>query len=380
MLRKLTFAALVLVVAATTRVSEAQITLEALTSFSGDGWLSPTEAGGTLAVANQVRSMGWDPSTSTLLIPSGANTVQRINATTGALQGATFTNTGVTGGAVGINTVAATSDGVIYASNLTTNTGASPFKVYRWTSDSSPPTVAYSGDAGLPNVRVGDNIAITGSDSSGSLGFGYGSGVTSGAFTGVASNGFATVTTGASGTATGVQPITATSPLTAPATGQFRLGMAFVSPTSVIGTQNSAILANATFSGSTGTLASSVTLPNGGSQRGVGYGEAYGVPLLATIDSVSNTVRLYNATDLAAPVQLASLNLTTGTPVSNGNGTAQVVFGTLNSQPVLYALNSNNGIQAFQVVPEPGSIAMVVAAAGLGVAGLRRRGLIGRRS
>lgn len=220
MARKILIAALVLLVAATTRVSQAQLTLQAFTSFGGDGWLSPTEAGGTLAVTNQVRAMGFDPSTSTLLIPSGGNTVQRINATTGAYQGATFVNTGVTGGAVGINTVAATSDGVIYASNLTTDTATSAFKVYRWTSDTTAPTVSYTGNSGVGGVRAGDDIAITGPDASGLLGFGYSG-----------NNGFATVTTGASGTATGVQFASPSSP----AAGQFRLGMAFVSPTSVIG-------------------------------------------------------------------------------------------------------------------------------------------------
>jgi hypothetical protein len=366
MLRKLALCAMVVVVAATTRVSEAQITLQALTSFSGDGWLSPTEAGGTLAVNNQVRSLAFDPSTSTVLIPSGGNTIQRINATTGALQGSTFNNTGVGGGSgATLNTVAATSDGIIYASNLTINSSTSVFKVYRWTADNVAPTVSYSGDGGLSGARIGDDIAIIGADSGGLLGFGYGS----------TSNGFGIITTGATGTATGVAFPT----LTTPATGAFRLGMAFVTTSSVIGTQNSALLPNATFTGSTATLISNPTLTNAGSQRGVGYGSAYGTPLLATIDSGNNAVRLYDATNLAAPVLLSNLNLTTGTPVSNGNGTAQVVFGTLNSQPVLYALNSNNGIQAFQIVPEPGSIAMVVAAAGLGFASLRRRGLLGRR-
>jgi len=149
--------------------------------------------------------------------------------------------------------------------------------------------------------------------------------------------------------------------------------MAFVTGTSVIGTQNSALLPYATFSGSNATLVSNNALPNGGSQRGVGYGSAYGTPLLATIDTVSNTVRLYDATNLAAPVQLSTLNLTTGT-VSNGNATAQVLFGSLGGQPVLYALNSNNGIQAFQIVPEPSTTVLVAGStAGLAAMMLRRR-------
>lgn len=337
-------------------VAQAAITLQPMSTFGGgDGWQSPTEAGGTLATANQVRSLGFDPSTSTLLIPSGANTIQRINATTGAYQGATFNNGGVSGGTIALNTVAATSDGVIYGSNLTTNSTNSAFKIYRWTADGVAPTVSYTGNAGLGGVRVGDDIAVIGADASGLLGFGFGN----------PSNGFATVTTGVAGAATGVAPITATLPLVAPAIGQFRLGMAFVSPSSVIGTQNSAILAKASFTGSTGTLDSSLTLPNGGSQRGVGYAVVGGTPLLATIDTGNSAVRLYDATNLASPVLLDTKNLVGLSHVANGNGTAQVVFGTLNGQAVLYALNSNNGIQAFNVVPEPGAglLALVAGAA-----------------
>jgi len=343
----------------TGRAHAVTITMQALTSFSGDGWLSPTEAGGTLAVNNQVRSLAFDPSTGTLVMPSSANTLQRINATTGSVAASTFTNTGVTGGTIQVNTVAVTSDGVVYASNLTTHSTSSPFKVYRWTTDNVAPTVSYTGNGGVAGVRLGDDIAVFGADSGGQLGFGYGT----------TQNGFGIITTGTAGSATGVIFPTTSNP----AVGAFRLGMAFVTGTSVIGTQNSALLPYATFSGSNATLVSNNALPNGGSQRGVGYGSAYGTPLLATIDTVSNTVRLYDATNLAAPVQLSTLNLTTGTR-SNGNATAQVLFGSLGGQPVLYALNSNNGIQAFQIVPEPSTTVLVAGStAGLAAMMLRRR-------
>ena len=344
----------------TGRAHAVTITMQALTSFGGgDGWLSPTEAGAPLSTSNQVRSMAFDPSTSTLLIPSGANTIRRINTTSGSYQGAAFTNTGVSGGTIQINTVAATSDGVIYASNLTTNSTNDAFKVYRWTADNVAPTVSYTGNGGVAGVRIGDDIAVLGADSGGKLGFGYGT----------TSNGFGIITTGSAGSATGV---TFASPTT-PAVGAFRLGMAFVSGSSVIGTQNSALLPYATFSGASATLVSNPTLPNGGSQRGVGYGFAYGTPLLATIDTVSNVVRLYDATNLGAPTQLSALTLTTST-VSNVNGSAQVLFGSLSGQPVLYALNTNNGIQALQIVPEPSTTVLVAGStAGLAAMMLRRR-------
>jgi len=355
------------------RAHAVTISMQALTSFGSSGWLAPAAFPTTTGTGDRIRSIAFNPVSGNLLYASGTS-VYSMSSTSGS-NFTELSNSGVSGGSASggitrvLNTVAVTSDGIIYGGNLSTNTGNVPFKVYRWASAASTPTVSYTGNAGLANIRVGDDIAVNGTDTNGLLGFGYGSGVTSGTFTGVNSNGFATVTTGGTGTATGVTPISG-SP--APANGQFRLGMAFVNSTSVIGTQNSAILASATFSGATGVLVSSTTLPNGGSQRGVGYGTAYGVPLLATIDTGNNAVRLYNATNLASPTLLSTLNLTTGTN-SNTNGTAQVVFGSLSGQPVLYALNSNNGIQAFQIVPEP-STTLAAGVCTVGLAGLMLRG------
>ena len=101
--------------------------------------------------------------------------------------------------------------------------------------------------------------------------------------------------------------------------------------------------------------------------------------LLATVQTNSNLVRLYNANDLNSLTLTSSLNLTSAF-VGNTNGTGDLTFGTLPDGSLrLYALNTNNGIQAFNVtaVPEPSSIALAT----LGVVGIvaRRRQLANRK-
>ena len=55
------------------------------------------------------------------------------------------------------------------------------------------------------------------------------------------------------------------------------------------------------------------------------------------------------------PVLLDTKNLTTAF-VANGNGTGDLKFGN----GMLYVLNTNNGIQAFNVVPEPGAFLLLL--------------------
>jgi hypothetical protein len=49
-----------------------------------------------------------------------------------------------------------------------------------------------------------------------------------------------------------------------------------------------------------------------------------------------------------------------------------IAFGTVDGNPVLYAMNTHNGIQAFQIVPEPTTTGVALAC-GAGLAALMRR-------
>jgi hypothetical protein len=100
-----------------------------------------------------------------------------------------------------------------------------------------------------------------------------------------------------------------------------------------------------------------------------------GINLFATVDTGTNQVRLYDLTNPTAPVFLTLGNNTTGTPVANANFAGDVRFGEIvGNTATLYALNTNNGIQAFTitVVPEPSTVSLLGFAAG-GLAFRRRR-------
>ena len=144
-----------LIVAATAAVSaNAAITVSPLTTFGGDGWLSPAEYARLGAgTARTARGLAYNPVTKNLVLASrttGLTGVAVLNSTTGA-ESHVLDITGVTGGTFNINMVGAGEDGAIYLANLATTSGTSPnfvtqpFKVYRWASDAPAvaPTLAF---------------------------------------------------------------------------------------------------------------------------------------------------------------------------------------------------------------------------------------------
>ena len=91
-----------------------------------------------------------------------------------------------------------------------------------------------------------------------------------------------------------------------------------------------------------------------------------GVPLLAVQSIGDAHVSLYDMTDPTAPIYLASGNNTTGALAANGNGTGQLAWNVTGpTTATLYAMSTNQGIQAFTVtVPEPTAVAGMIVAAG----------------
>lgn len=348
--------------------ARAQISMQALTTFGSSGWLAPASfaTGGT---GDVIRDLAFNPVTGDLLVATNTTAIS-VNAITGTFGTALLTGGTITGGARVFNTVAVTSDGVIYGGNLTTNSTTSPFKVYRWANQSATPTVHYSGNAGLAGARVGDDLDAFGADGSGFLAAGFGA---TPAVTG--NNSFTTVTTGSSGGSA------AAVAYTGGAAGDFRLGITIADANTVLGTQSQTVR-QVSFLGTSGTLDFSTVL-NVPTERGLLYFTAYGTPLLATQEwgtgATTNTVRLYNATNLLTSGSVSfiqSINLTTSTN-ANGNAVGGMAFGTVNGTPTIYALSTNNGIQAFQIVPEPSTTVLVAGCtAGLAALMLRRRGRI----
>jgi hypothetical protein len=254
---------------------------------------------------------------------------------------------------------------VIYVANLTTQSTTSPFRIYSWATEGSVPVTAYSGDAGLAGSREGDDLAVTGSGSSTLIAAGYNS---TPAVAG--NNGYSIINpTASTGTAVGFVG-------TPPNAGDMRLGITFVDSSHVLGTAGSSLYRYTSFAGASGTLIASPAIPDPAgatADRLLAYKVVNGTALLAVQSIGDSHVSVYDVTNPAAPVYLASGNNTSGTLTANGNGTGQVAWGDVYNGDFinLYGMSSNQGIQAFQIeVPEPGM---------LGLAGFALLAMIRRR-
>jgi hypothetical protein len=340
-------------------------TLSALSSFGGgDGWLAPADAT-HLQGASVQRGLSYNATNNHLYVVdrNGGNFIRILDGTTGALLGS-LDMTGVTGGTFAINMIDVDEAGVIYACNLNGDSDVSVLKVYRWATEASAPTVAYdsvaSPIANGADIRVGDDFAVIGSGASTRM-------VTGGNIATAAGNpgdnAFVLLTT-ADGLAYAgaVQDFVGTEP----ANGALRLGIDFVDADTVIGRQASGtdgIVAD--FAGNVATQVALANLTN--SNESILAIDRVN-KLMATAQINTSDVRLYSIADPDNPVLMDTKNLTTAF-VANGNGTGDLKFGN----GKLYVLNTNNGIQAFTVVPEPAGAALAaVCVAGLAGFGRRR--------
>ncbi len=355
----------------------AQVTMTPYLSWGGgDGWLAPGEGGTAyLGTANNERGLaagnGHVYLVSHASVGGTTANIRILNGTTGADLGG-LNNTGISGGTFLVNNIAVGGDGAIYVANLTTQSTTSPYKVYRWATEGSAPTVAYTGNGGLAGSRLGDDLAGIGSGSSTLLVAGYNS---SPAVAG--NNGYAIIDpTAGTATAVGFSG-------TPPNAGDFRLGITFVDSSHVLGTAGSSLYRNTSFSGSSGTLLNSPAIPDPSgatADRLLGYTFFDGKAILAVQSIGDSHVSIYDVSDPSTPVWMASGNNTSGTLTANGNGTGELAWGaaTVNGDgsmsEILYAMSSNQGIQAFVVtVPEPGAAALLLL--GLGAFALRRKSI-----
>lgn len=329
--------------------------LSPLSGFRGsDGWFSPGEGGYTfLGTANLERGLAYNPGTGHLLLTSrnGGSFVRVLDAATGAEVGS-MDMTGVTGGTFAVNMIDVAADGAIYAGNLST-TAAMNFKVYRWANEGAVPTVAYDGLTGLG--RTGDSFAVTGSGAS--------TRIASAGTNGTSASNFAALTTadGSSFTSAALLSIAGTST----GTNDYRLGMTFKDADTIIGSQGT----NARITTFSGTLLDSIPLPL--NARPLDFAVVGGVPVIATVDSATSLVSVYDISIPSAPVLLNSGTNTSGLLTTNVNGVGSVQWGPVTgNSATLYAMATNQGIQAFTfTIPEPATAGL----AALGLVALWRR-------
>ena len=343
-----TLATLLHIAAAATLAANAsaQVTLTPVTGFGTNGWLAP---GSTpfLGTTNNERGLAYNPVTGNLLLVSrsGGNNVRILDSATGADLGGLNT-AGVSGGAIVINMVAVADDGSIYVDNLTNAVGVN-FKIYRWndeaTGATTPPLVVYSGIPGP--LRVGDAFAVFGGSGVTPLQFAAaGSGVVNQTNTTIGSN-FVVGPLDFSNNSITYSQIAGTA---ATGNNDYRLAMTWVDGDTVIGSQGTNARVT-TFDPVTQTAVLDATVPVGGAaRRAMDYAVIGGVPMLAVIDTNNSAVTVLNVTDPGNPILMASATTTTGALAANVNGAGSVAWGAITGTTArLYAMSSNQGIQAF---------------------------------
>ncbi len=343
--------------------------LEPLAGFGTNGWLAPGDIP-QLTTDNNQRGLGVNPVTGNLVLPSRSGTLGNnayvLSGTTGAVNGTLTPPTGgYAGGFFVINGAGVGSDGAVYVANLTIST-TNPFKVYSWASDAdftTPATVAFDSNPSVVN-RIGDVFAVYGSGTGAKW-------AAAGSNTAAGTNSAFTI-----GTVDGSNTQTTYSAIPGTATGSngYRSGLSFIDSDSLVGTQGTTLYTT-DFDGSTATVQAGTI---GVAQRPVAYLNHNGTPWVATIDTNSSNVSIYNVTDPLNPVLYATANNTTGTLASNGNAVGGIGWGPAiapgSDSYTLYAMSTNQGIQGFvATVPEPTSWAILAGAGGLLGLAMRRR-------
>ena len=356
-------------------------TLTALTTFGSNGWLAPG-SNPYVTTDNSQRGLGWNPVTKNIVLPSrsGGNFVAIINGSTGIVSG-TLDTTGVSGGTLAMMGAGVSDDGEIYVPNLQSGSSAlSPFKIYKWTgeNDTAAPTTAFS--MVLPQTtsgafRYADAFAVYGSGTS--LKFAA-AGSTTGTTGGLPNNGnFMLGSLDGSNTNTIYRNI----PNTLTASNDYRLGITFVDADTIIGNQGTSakitdFVAATTLSNTGAIVTGSIAM--GAADRPLDYTVINGQALLAVVNTNSSLISIYDITNPAAAALLTTGSTVSGSLIANTNATGGLQWGEMLSptSQVLYAMSSNQGVQAmvFQAVPEPSTYAMMGGAfAVIGVIASRKR-------
>lgn len=345
----------------------AQPVLEPLWNIAPGTTLAPgVTLGG--AGSNTERGLAYNPFTGHVLVVSRNESPKVIvlDATTGGYVG-TMDLTGVSGGTFPINMIDVAENGQIYAANLTTSSSSSPFKVYQWASEAAAPRLVYEGDPAGGTYRFGDTFRVR--SSSAMIQVIAGAGGTAGNVDNILAH-LASYDNGDTFAPEDVKGIV----ISGIGDGDMRLGLSFGSGFWIYADQNNTLrrINYDPFAG-TGSLAETYTLTSGAGTTGPNAFDPVN-NLLATLTFRSSAgeqrVNLYDASLFADggtfdPIDFEPLP----TQNANANGVGNLDFSPDGS--LLFVVSPNNGIMAFQVIPEPAPLALL----GLGALALwlRRR-------
>lgn len=356
-----------LALGAFTSAAQAQWTLESLWT------LSPDDAG-FLTTDHTQRGMAYNPVSGNLLLVdrSAGLQVVSINAATGTQLG-TLDITGISGGTFPLNKIGVGADGSIYAGNLTVDALASgnEYRLYRWENEAAAPQEIFAGNPGPADYgelhawarRWGDTIHVRG---------GVGSDVE--VLVGSRNDALATIFTVSGGSVAGSNVLETDM---SNQSGHWYNGIAFGEGETFWGSRVDLPLVRMGYDPANNTAE---TLDSFGAdvfpiQVGpVGVDPVNGFigGLRTGGDTVPQETFLYRWTDEGglAP-QTEEGDFLFPTQNGNGNGAGDVVFDSETMR--MWVLGTNNGIMAFQVIPEPRTYALTFGIAMLGVALFRRR-------
>lgn len=349
------------------------VTITPMTSFGGgDGNLTVAEADANalanghaassiLGTGDLNRGMAFNRATNNLILVSRGAAGPHVNvldATTGNFV-RRLSSAGFSGGIFTASTVSATDDGQLFVANLR-GADPSPFNVYRFANDSTTDasTRVFSNTA--LGWRIGDSFDVTGTGNS------------------------VRMVAGGGGTAPGYLLLDQTGPTAFSHTltnfgttvsGDFRLGITFAHGSArVLGTQGGPVDGGSYLHVTDPNVPAhlGVTRLNWRLERFLDARFINGFHMLATSDMGAN-IRIYNIDDVLNPV-FRTMFTSPFAAATNGNATGSIQWGSVNGKnATLYVMNTNNGIQAYnvEVVPEPATL----LALGAGVAALvaRRR-------
>ncbi len=319
-------------------------------------WTLPAGSRSYLATSgSSERGLAFDPITTNVVLVSRSGSTITLVALDG-LSGEErfFLNTaGISGGTLAVNSVAVADDGALYVGNLTTSANTTPYQLYRWAavSPDSFPTMVYAGDPGgasFPGLRWGDNLAVRGAGADTQILLSPGGGPSVSTF-GYGTNILTLLRTGdgvdfQNGVPPAVMQITNALP------GFANLGLAFGPGPSTCFTKDVNFpLALVQFDPTTGLGYVDHSYGLGAVPAGVtAIAADLGRTFLAGLAVENpNNVRLYNIADLTRDPALIDQEIFVANDTGPTlGGTGAVAFGAR----YLYALNSNAGLMAFELV------------------------------
>ena len=302
----------------------------------------------SMTSSNNERGIAYDSSTADLLLvsQSPSNNIVVLNPTDGSQK--YFMNlSGITAsGASGINMIGVADDGAVYVGNPTVNdgSGSTPYSLNRWSDDGSntTPSQIFSGDPGFgtpaAGLRWGDSIAVRGSGANTQILIGPGTSSNVCIFT----------------TPDGLNFTQNIISVTNVTNGISQFGLAFGPGTNTFWAKTlnqqlylvqfdlSTDMGTAIFTASTNDVASQFRFIS------MDTNQHWMAGVFTANSTLADSVRLYDISNYTNQIVQADQELYSTANHSSfliGVGTGSTAFGG----NMLFALDSNNGIKAFQI-------------------------------